>query len=189
MRGSTAVTALGLLALAGCAGVGVIDYVQVKPSYRPQRFAYAAGGRDLMTDIQGNPFAMLQEEFNAAVTDAMQRAHFGPATNFTTAPGETARLNYRVRLLFNGPAASTGAIVCGGEPAAIAPSPDGGNVRLLAAFCNGERPLSYLTAHVGGIQDAHDPAFRDFMRQVTINLFPPQNRLEQDRNCAPPGDC
>ena len=35
----------------------------------------------------------------------------------------------------------------------------------------------------------HDPAFRDFMRQVTTNLFPPQNRQEQDHNCVPPGDC
>jgi hypothetical protein len=35
-----------------------------------------------------------------------------------------------------------------------------------------------------------DPAFRDFMRQVTTNLFPPQNRQEQDHNnCVPPGDC
>jgi hypothetical protein len=132
---------------------------------------------------------MPQEEFAAAVTDAMQRAHFGPATNFTTTPGETARLNYRVRLLFNGPMASTGAAVCAGDPAIVGPSPETGDVRLLAAFCNGERPMTYLSAHVGGIQDAHEPAFRDFMRQVTINLFPPQNRVEQDRNCVPPGDC
>jgi hypothetical protein len=182
--------AMGLLAaVTGCAGIGVIDYIQVKPAYSPQLFAYAAGGRDLMTDIQGSPFAMPQEDFNAAVTDAMQRAHFGPATHFTTTPGETARLNYRVRLLFNGPTASTGAIVCAGEPTPIAPAPENGNVRLLAAFCNGERPLTYLTAHAAGIRDAHDPAFRDFMRQVTINLLPPQNRDAQDRNCVPPGDC
>jgi hypothetical protein len=186
---STALSALGVLALAGCTGTGVIDYVQVKPGYRPQQFAYVAGGRDLMTDVQGNPFAMPQEEFNAAVTDAMQRAHFGPPTNFTTTPGETARLNYRVRLLFNGPTASTGAAVCAGVPAIIGPSPGAGTVRLLAAFCNGERPMSYLSAHVDGVRDAHDPAFRDFMRQVTTNLFPPQNRPERDRNCVPPGDC
>lgn len=189
MHRSAALAAFGILGLAGCTGTGVIDYVQVKPGYRPQQFAYAAGGRDLMTDVQGNPFAMPQEEFNAAVTDAMQRAHFGQATNFTTTPGESARLNYRVRLLFNGPTASTGAVVCAGEPTIIGPSPETGNVRLLAAFCNGERPFSYLSARVGGIQDAHDPAFRDFMRQVTTNLFPPQNRQEHDGNCVPPGDC
>jgi hypothetical protein len=186
---SAALAALGLVALTGCAATGVIEFVQVKPGYSQQQFAYAAGGRDLMTDVRGNPFAMPQEEFSAAVTDAMQRAHFGPPTRFTTTPGETARLNYRVRLLFNGPAASTGAVVCAGEPAIVGPSPQAGNVRLLAAFCNGERPMSYLSAHAGGIQDAHDPAFRDFMRQITTTLFPPQNREEQDRNCVPPGDC
>lgn len=189
MRIATAAAALGLLASAGCTTVGIIDYVQVRPGYRPQHFAYAAAGRDLKTDVEGNPFAMPQEAFAAAVTDAMQRAHFGPATTFTTTPGETARLNYRVRLLFNGPAASTGAAVCAGEPAGVAPSPEAGAVRLLAAFCNGERPLTYLSARIGGIPDAHDPAFRDFMRQVTVTLFPPQNRQDQDRGCVPPGDC
>ncbi|MGE0164029.1 MAG: hypothetical protein AB7S71_12930 [Dongiaceae bacterium] len=180
---------LTLLALAGCAGTGVIDYVRLEPGYRPQQFAYAAGGRDLRTEIQGNPFAMPQAEFDAAVTAAMQGAHFGPATNLTTTPGETARPDYRVRLLFNGPAAGSGALLCGGAPATIAPAAENGNVRLLAAFCNGADPLSYLTAHAGGIQGVQDPAFRDFMRQVTTNLFPPQNRQEQDRGCRPPGNC
>ncbi len=188
-RGTTACAALALLALTGCSRVGIIDYTRLEPGYRLQQFAYAAGGRDLMTDIQGNPFAMPQEEFNAAVTEAMQRAHFGPATNFTTAPNETARPGYRVRLLFNGPAASTGAMFCAGDPAIVGPSPESGNVRLLAAFCNDASPLSYLSARVSGLEDAHDPAFRAFMRQVTTNLLPPQNRQEQDRNCVPPGDC
>jgi len=125
-----------------------------------------------------------QEEIHA------QGAHFGQSTNFSTTPGDSAREGYRVRLPFNGPGASSGRIVCAGEPAVVAPSPESGDVRLLAAFCNGEYPLSYLSAHVSGIQDAHDPAFRDFVRQVATNLFPPQNRQEQDRNnCVPPGDC
>ena len=190
MRGNRVIAALGLAALGGCSGTSVIDYVHLEPGYRAQQFGYAAGGRDLKTDIQGNPFAMPKEEFDATVTAAMQGAHFGQATNFTTTPGDSARPGYRVRLLFNGPAASSGRIVCAGEPAIVGPSPEGGDVRLLAAFCNDQYPLSYLSAHVSGIQDAHDPAFRDFMRDVTTNLFPPQNRQEQEHdNCAPPGDC
>lgn len=177
-------------ALAGCSGTPVIDYVHLEPGYRAQQFAYAAGGRDMKTDVQGNPFAMPKEEFDAAVTDAMQGAHFGQPTNFTATPGDSARPGYRVRLLFNGPGASSGRIVCAGEPAIVGPSPEAGNVRLLAAFCDGPYPLSYLSAHVSGIRDAHEPAFRDFMRLVTTNLFPPQNRQEQDHdNCVPPGDC
>jgi hypothetical protein len=190
MRKISLAATLAFAALAGCSGTPVIDYVRLEPGYRAQQFAYAAGGRDLEADVQGNPFAMPKEEFDATVTDAMQGAHFGQPTNFTTTPGDSARPGYRVRLLFNGPGASTGRIVCAGEPAIIGPSPEAGNVRLLAAFCNGPYPLSYLSAHVSGIRDAHDPAFRDFMRQVTTNLFPPQNRQEQDHdNCVPPGDC
>jgi hypothetical protein len=190
MRKLAFLATLALSGLGGCSGTGVIDYVHLEPGYRSQQFAYAAGGRDLAVDIQGNPFAMPKEEFDATVTAAMQGAHFGQPTNFTTSPGDSAREGYRVRLLFNGPGASSGRIVCAGEPAIIGPSPESGTVRLLAAFCGGDYPLSYLSAHVSGIQDAHDPAFRAFMRQVTTNLFPPQNRQEQDRNgCVPPGDC
>jgi hypothetical protein len=190
MRMTILSAALVCAPLAGCSGTGIIDYVRLEPGYRAQQFAYAAGGRDLTADIQGNPFAMPKEEFDATVTDAMQGAHFGQPTNFTTTPGDSARQGYRVRLLFNGPGASSGRIVCAGEPAIVGPSPESGNVRLLAAFCNGDYPLSYLSAHVSGIRDAHDPTFRDFMQQVTTNLFPPQNRQEQDHsNCVPPGDC
>ncbi len=190
MRQIAFLATLALTALGGCSRTGVIDYVHLEPGYRPQQFAYAAGGRDLEADIQGNPFAMPKEEFDSAVTGAMRGAHFGQPTNFTTTPDYSAREGYRVRLLFNGPGASSGRIVCAGGAAVVGPSPESGNVRLLAAFCNGEYPLSYLSAHVSGIEDAHDPAFRDFMRQVTTNLFPPQNRQEQDHdNCVPPGDC
>ena len=190
MRMRMLAAALTCAVLAGCSGAAIIDYVHLEPGYRAQQFAYAAGGRDLEADIQGNPFAMPKEEFDATVADAMQGAHFGQPTNFTTTPGDSARPGYRVRLLFNGPGASSGRIVCAGEPAIVGPSPEGGNVRLLAAFCNGDYPLSYLSAHVSGIQDANGPAFRDFMRQVTTNLFPPQNRQEQDHDhCTPPGDC
>lgn len=190
MRKTGLVATLAFATLVGCSGMPVIDYVHLEPGYRAQQFAYAAGSRDLKTDIQGNPFAMPKEEFDATVTDAMQGAHFGQPTHFTTTPGDSARPRYRVRLLFNGPLASSGRIVCAGDPAIVGPSPEGGNVRLLAAFCNGPYPLSYLSAHVSGIGDARDPAFRRFMRNVIANLFPPQNRQEQEHdNCAPPSDC
>ena len=190
MRKARMVATLAFAVLVGCSGTPIIDYVRLEPGYRAQQFAYAAGGRDLKTDIQGNPFAMPKEEFDATVTDAMQGAHFGQPTHFTGTPGASARPGYRVRLVFNGPGASSGRMLCGGDPAIVGPSPEAGNVRLLAAFCNDEYPLSYLSAHIGGLQDAHDPAFRDFIRQVTTNLFPPQNRQEQDHdNCNPPGDC
>jgi hypothetical protein len=51
----TLAAALGMAALPGCSGTGIIDYVHLEPGYRAQQFAYAAGGRDLRADVQGNP--------------------------------------------------------------------------------------------------------------------------------------
>jgi hypothetical protein len=176
MRKTTLAATLALATLGGCSGTGVIDYVHLEPGYRQQQFAYAAGGRDLKADIQGNPFAMPKEEFDATVTDAMQGAHFGQPTNFTTTPGDSAREGYRVRLLFNGPGASSGRIVCAGEPAIVGSSPESGNVRLLAAFCNGDYPLSYLSAHVSGITTtASRPAIARRRRPRVAYCHSPMN--------------
>lgn len=180
------------LAIAACApidGVPVAHDVRIDPGYRPGDLSYVAGGKDLRTEIFGNPFAMSQTDFAAAVTAAMQGANFGPRLNFTTAPGESARSGYRLRLVFNGPATGGGALLCGDEPATVPPAREAGNIRLLAAFCRGDKPLTSLAADVGGVDDAGDPAFRRFMRQVTVLLFPPQNREDRDSRCTPPGDC
>lgn len=181
------------LALSACVGAGGLSYapqVRTYPSYQPSDLSYAAGGKDLRTEIVGNPFGGPQAEFEAAVTAAMYRAHFGPAVNFTTAPGPQARQIHRLRLIFNGATASSGYEICDGDLADVPPQQVTGNVEVLAAFCRGSKPLTYLSAKTSGIGGANDPAFTAFMRQVAVLLFPPQNREIRDhRNCVPPGDC
>ena len=110
------------LTLATCAaGTGIVHHVYIDGSYTKQEVAYAIGGRDVRTEILGNPFAGPQATFDAAVTAAMHGAHFGPPANFTTTPSDSARHPYWVRLVFNGPAAGNGDALCAGRPQAVAP--------------------------------------------------------------------
>lgn len=189
-RAAPILTVASALLLLGCApGTGTIHHARTDPSYSIQDLSYVAsrGEGDLRTEILGNPFGSPQPAFEAAVTSTMQGAHFGPRIDFTTTPSDEAAKAYRVRMIFNGPEASNGSLVCGGSPAAVAPSPEGGHVRLLAAFCRGSSALTFLSASMDGASGAEDPAFRAFVRQATLRLFPPQNpeRLDQD-HCTPP---
>jgi hypothetical protein len=181
-----------LLTLAACApsATPIAQQVRTYPSYRPQEISYVAGGGAMRTEILGNPFAMPQPAFDAAVTEAMHGANFGPVVVFSTLPDVPARNSHRVRLVFNGPATSNGYLLCAGEPSALPPMRPDGTVRVLAAFCRGSEPLSFVAADQAGLTDAADPAFTRFMRQVTVLLLPPENRdfLDHD-SCRPPSDC
>jgi hypothetical protein len=176
--------ALAACLLAGAAAAsGMISYSKLSYSYSPRDIAYAGGPGELWTEVVGNPFGAAQADFDQAVTQAMYGAHFGPPTKFTTAPGPSARRVFHVRLLFNG-TATDDAHICAGPPQAVAPS-HGGDIVLDAAFCQDNESLSFLRAAGDGFSGPNDPEFRDFMRQVTMTLFPPQNNelLRNGNDC------
>jgi hypothetical protein len=166
------------LALAACLAVGtagassLISYSWLSYSYSPHDIAYAGGPGELWTEVAGNPFFGTKADFDQIVTGSMYGAHFGPPTKFTTAPGPNARRIFHVRLLFNGTSTDQGAI-CNGPPQSIPGAPSG-SVVLYAAFCQGNDALSFLRA-AGDFSGPKDPAFMDFMHDVTMKLFPPQN--------------
>lgn len=192
-RSPLAVALVAVLALAGCSSTpfgdaGRIHYVRVESGYSRSDFAYGAAGRDMTTEILGNPFpGVSQAVFDQAVTDAMQGAHFGQPTHFTTTPDDTARPVYRVRMLWNGPLSANGARLCESAPENApyeggGPDPDG-QTRLVAAFCRSDRPATYLVGSIGGVTSTDDPRFVSFVRQVTTQLFPPRDGTFE------PGDC
>lgn len=178
-----AALALGACAAGSGIGGGRIDFVRVETAYSRADFAYAGAGRDLTTEILGNPFVgVAQAAFDQSVTDAMQGAHFGPRTHFTTAPDETARPVYRVRMLWNGPPGTNGGALCDGTPLAGG-GPASGEVRLIAAFCRSDRPATYLSGSVDGVTGPDDPRFIGFIRQVTSQLFPPRDGIFESDSC------
>jgi hypothetical protein len=166
--------ALAACLFAGSAGAsGMISYSKLSYSYSPRDIAYAGGPGELWTEVAGNPFGATQADFDQAVTQAMYGAHFGPPTKFTTTPGPSARRVFHVRLLFNGTATDDAHICVGPPPAVLAAH--GGDIVLYAAFCQDNESLSFLRAAGGGFSGPSDPEFKDFIRQVTTKLFPPQN--------------
>lgn len=187
-----AAAAVALLMLPACSSVeqaGRIDYARLDSAYSRVDFAYAGSGRDMRTEIYGNPFPeVAQADFDEAVTSAMYGAHFGPATHFTTQPDNSARPAYRVRLLWNGPRSANGNNLCGDHDYQGGGKEPNGTARLIAAFCRSDRALSYLVGSVDGVTGPDDPKFVAFVRQATMRLFTPRDdRQERDRCFMP--DC
>jgi hypothetical protein len=151
-----------------------IHYQQLSPNYDPGELFFAGDDRDFWTVILGNPFAAPKPVVDRAILDAMATTRWGRRTNFTTVPDESARRAYRIVLLINGSTRS-GYRICAYAPdRPLGPGPQGGKVRVAATYCRGEKPLSQTAGSV----DAHgpeDPEFRQFIRQLMVNLLPPTN--------------
>ncbi len=180
-----------LLPLAACAPGGTsLTQQEVSVAYSSGAFAYAGAGRDLRVVVVGNPFGGDPVAFGTAVTEAMQGRHWGQRTNFTTSPGETARANYRVLMLFDPPADLNAMRLCREEPGALPTAPAGGEVVLFGAFCRGDSSLTTIKGRVSGAANARDPAFRALVADVTNGLFPPARDRNRSRDrCRPPALC
>lgn len=161
---------LAALVLAGCASGGTVVSYTSYDHYGVSHFVYAAAERDLEVRVRGNPFASPPPTPLAdTVVAAMQGANSGPRTHFVTAPTPATRDNFHVALVFNPSPATTADEACADRGTTLAAS--GEAIRLLAAFCNRGRPLSFLEARANATGPA-DPGFRALIRQSTSLLFP-----------------
>jgi hypothetical protein len=176
---------LVLLPLLAACSVPIASDHRIESRYHLQDLSYIAAGRDLKTEVLGNPFAADQTAFADTVTDHLQGVNPGPEINFTTRPADKARPPYFLRLVFNGPSASNGTALCAGAPEVAPAASPSGDVRVLGAFCRGDQPMTYVSAREGGITDMNDPKFRSLVRQVGVLLFPLRNP-EDIPNCIPP---
>jgi hypothetical protein len=168
-------------AVAACAAGGVrLTQQEIAPSYSPGEFAYAGAGRDMRVVVVGNPFGGDRAVFERAVTDAMQGRHWGQRTNFTTTPGASAHVRYRVVLLFDPPRSLSGARLCREDPSALPSESTGKGIVLFAAFCRGKRTRTEIKGRISGAAGADDLAFRELLGQVTNGLFPPDRGIGRE---------
>ena len=178
--------------LLAAAAVAACDYNHrrsyVEPTYRPSLFNYAAGGRDLEVQTVGNPYAargLGDQDFPEFIVASMQGHNLGQPTNFTTAPGDTARDQYKVVIVFNPVEPATYRSLCEGEAQS---GPTEEKVRVKAAFCqggrsSGERVLTGVRADVVAEAGPNSDAFQRMMAGVTRDLFPLQDQDFDNDDC------
>ena len=164
---------ISLLVLSGC-GSEVISGTIYRAG-AADHFA-ASGGRDLKTVIIGNPFQQTKKQMDAAVVAAMQGHHPGPRTRFTATPGRSSIWVYRIAIMFDPPPTADPAALCG-DASNLIPQATG-DVRLLAAFCADDAPITSVDAMLmSGSASADDPAMRRFIANVMRELIPAENSL------------
>jgi hypothetical protein len=171
--------AVGLVALAGCAGQSTIYNSMISSAYRPYLYGYGAGRRDLTTIVLGNPFDLDQTQMEQRLLAKFNaRPTLLQPTHFTTTPGPSARPEFKAVLLFNR------AIVL---PNRVCRAPDqvpvadlGTTMRLTATFCRGGY-LSTVTGELENVTDIDDPRLDQLIGQMVPLLFPPFDPT-QDEN-------
>jgi hypothetical protein len=161
--------------LLGCAGT------YVRPAYvrnpgaliDPIRsLSYAAGQGGMLTEIHGNPFNAPEEELNRAVTETLESSHFGPDLPFFTTPPDGYSSAYRVVVLFSpGPGAAASKLC---EDSNQPTAERTGFVDVMVAYCSNDTRLTSTQGSVAGATGPNDPAFRDLMSQIGLELFPPR---------------
>ncbi len=166
--------ALVLLSATACStNTVVLSPTSFYAAYTPTVLNYAATHGGILTEVTGNPFDAPQEDLEQAITQSMSGSHFGPRVAFVTTPPEAFSSPYRVVLVFDAAQNHTDLKLCRFDHG-IAPQ-TGDKVRVHAALCANESPLTAVSGEVGEASDPGDPRFRQLIRQITVNLLPPFN--------------
>lgn len=179
---SVARLSLAVLVLAGlsaCASVSVTQPAYVG-TFNPSTLGYIAGKGPLYTEIVGNPFTAPDEAVGRAITATMVGAHFGPEIQFTTVRDTANPSPYRVVMVFNPARGVDPAALCRTSPQPTGPA--AGSLRVAAALCAGAYRETSLSGSIAAVDSPDDAAFRDLIRRVTAELFPPRNPNLMDPN-------
>lgn len=172
--------AVGVMAsaLAACSG-SVVNYNYVSENYSPYELSYSAGRGGMLTEVTGNPFDAPKASLDRRVTKSLEDHHFGPELPFFTEPPEGFSSTYRVVVLFNPAPNANGAKLCSHPERPQSERVEG--VGLLASYCASGSRITTVAASLRDARGPDDPAFTNLMRQVSLNLFPPQSPSKNDR--------
>ncbi len=159
------------LFLASCTSGGTFGYRDQFGSQIDSAFNYGAGGRDFSTVVVGNPFGGDAPAFGRSVASTLTARNTFQPINFTTEPGPSARLQYRLVLLFNSERRVVGNALCADSAAlSVAPSTSD-KVTIHAAFCNGPVAMLDIEGSIRGVTGPDDPRFEKFLAETAFLLF------------------
>lgn len=172
---------MGALMLFGLFGGRAEEVTPLMPPaslYSDSVLGYGVRDRDVPTIIRGRPrFATgptpAAGDVAGAVTRAMNDGLSGSlSARFATAPGPSARPNYKVAVELSPRRGDAGAL-CALQPGEDEAFLIGAQDYLYAnvAFCVGGAPLTGASARVKGITGLDDPAFRQLIGAVMREVF------------------
>ena len=143
-----------------------------------REFAHFASGKDLYTEIHGNPFVNVSNtELSEFVTSVLNLRNSSSPTNFTTHPGPHSDPAYRTVVVFNAAEPYSGPSLCAGPHRIHTAPPHGGRIHIDLAFCNGRTELHSVR---GTIPASHTPADPQFQNALALTLALAQPRDHDD---------
>lgn len=157
------------LGLAACSSQTPLLERAYFGSYSQSNFNYAARKGEVPTVVHGNPFAGDRAAFAQDVAARMKApAYYAGPVKFTAVENSRA---YRLAMVFNPSSTQVDISVCRNQVSKTQGQLRG-EVRVLAAFCGGERVLSSVRGRVDGVTSTDDPRFQQLLDQVSLALFP-----------------
>lgn len=170
LAAAASVVALTALAIAAPAEAYTIKSAEIIGSYTPEDVGHGANrGRDLPAIILGNPFPVPADVTAQAVSQGMRNGRAGPGMTVQTAAVAPQRVIWQ---LDGG--TRTGAQICD-RRAPLPAYPGTSSVQVVATYCRGDSAMTQVHGSIDGIANPQDPEFVNFIRQMTVNLFPPFN--------------
>jgi hypothetical protein len=154
---------VGLL-LFGCARESTV------PSERHARQALGKTGEAVLLVLEGNPFAMDQARLNALVASEMAEGVKGMNVQFTTSPDRAGAAEPHLVVVLN-PLSEPGASALCTAPRDIPTEPAGERMRVIAAFCERDRPLG-VSRTEDAVSSPTDHRFRRMLWRTSAELFP-----------------
>lgn len=187
---------LAVIALTGCAAAGTRVVANQSYSYQPDALGrIASGDRQLKVDIRQKPYAVPDAVFADTVIGSMQGRTQGRVLNFSVDPvNPYTRSDYRTVVLFNPPARSHARQLCKQDfleqvapPGPLTLTADAsGVVQVKAALCNDNLALSWASGQSTQAPSVDSKGFDQLIAQVTLALFPAQNRNLDEEDCRLP---
>jgi len=176
-----------LVGLAACGDRPTITKPYLYGRYDMNEVQWGAGGgRDFHVVVRNNPYDRPKAEVDQAVIDAIQGQITYMITNFTTTPGETARLQYRVEFFFDAPINISGRTLCNRDLGLPPPTPANGRTVILGAFCLRDQVVSEARGTV--VQAQPGDANLNALFSILIRRVLPNHKrdLENKRCDYPP---
>ena len=137
---------------------------------------YTQSRRNVITEIQGNPFGMDQDVFNLVTAQVLTAQQPGPRMLFQPTvfdqdlPGQAPREQYRFVIVFNPASTLSGQELCAGANVSTTASTDG-RLAVVTAFCRNQEFLSGAMSKIGNVASVRDRGFSRAISHVLSGMF------------------